>query len=74
MMNDRMIKKESLNVIGIISMSIAPISALLLIGLGFYAMLNPANATIIIERWNGLIYGLVVTMITGFMIATITHG
>jgi len=74
MMNDRMIKKESLNVIGIISMSIAPISAFALICLGFYAMLSPTNATIIIERWNGLIYGLVVTMITGFMIATIRYG
>ena len=73
-MNDRMIKKESLNVIGIISLIIAPISAFALIGLGFYAMLNPSNAIMIIERWNGLIYGLVFAMITGFMMATIRYG
>ena len=74
MMNDRMIKKESLNVIGILSSSIAMVSAMALIGLGFYAMLSPTNATTIIEKCNVLIYGLVFTMITGFMMATIRYG
>ena len=74
MMNDRMIKKESLNVIGIISTGVAMISAFALVCLGFYAVLNPSNATILIDTYEKLIMALVVMMIFGFTITTITHG
>lgn len=73
-MKDRMIKKQSMNTIAIISGTISMMCMFALIGLSFYAMLEPANATRLIEKGNDLIIGLFVLMVSGFMIATIKYG
>ena len=74
MMKEKNEEKETLNVIGTVAGIVAMISAFALIGLSFFEMLSPTDATAFIEKWNTFIYGTVFVMVFGFIIATIRYG